>query len=106
MGKQVVMLTGDNASAAKAVADELGIDFEAEVLPDTKYKAVTNLQSLGKKVMMVGDGVNDALAIKEADLGIAMGNATEVAREAADYTLPFTNEQDGLADFIERYLLV
>lgn len=87
MGKQVVMLTGDNASAAKAVADELGIDFEAEVLPDTKYEAVTNLQSMGKKVMMVGDGVNDAPALSAADVGVAIGAGTDIAIDSADAVL-------------------
>ena len=87
MGKQIVMLTGDNASAAKAVADELGIDFEAEVLPDTKYQAVVRLKNEGKKVMMVGDGVNDAPALSAADVGVAIGAGTDIAIDSADVVL-------------------
>lgn len=87
MGNQVVMLTGDNASSAKAVADELGIDYEAEVLPDTKYQAVVRLKSEGKNVMMVGDGVNDAPALTAADVGVAIGAGTDIAIDSADVVL-------------------
>ena len=79
MGKQVVMLTGDNESAAKSVADELGIEYKAEVLPNTKYEVASELQSRGKKVMMVGDGVNDAPALTKADVGAAIGAGTDIA---------------------------
>lgn len=87
MGKQVVMLTGDNESAAKSVADELGIEYKAEVLPNTKYEVVSELQSEGKKVMMVGDGVNDAPALTKADVGAAIGAGTDIAIDSADVVL-------------------
>ena len=87
MGKQVVMLTGDNESAAKSVADELGIEYKAEVLPNTKYEVVSELQSQGKKVMMVGDGVNDAPALTKADVGVAIGAGTDIAIDSADVVL-------------------
>lgn len=87
MGKQVVMLTGDNESAAKSVADELGIEYKAEVLPNTKYEVVSELQSRGKKVMMVGDGVNDAPALTKADVGAAIGAGTDIAIDSADVVL-------------------
>lgn len=87
MGKQIVMLTGDNASAAKEVADELGIEYEAEVLPNTKYEAVNKLKAEGKNVMMVGDGVNDAPALSAADIGAAIGAGTDIAIDSADVVL-------------------
>lgn len=87
MGKQVVMLTGDNESAAQSVADELGIEYKAEVLPNTKYEVVSKLQSEGKKVMMVGDGVNDAPALTKADVGAAIGAGTDIAIDSADVVL-------------------
>ena len=84
----IVMLTGDNATTAQAVADELGIDeVEAGVLPDGKGQIVRDLRNRGRVVAMAGDGVNDAPALAEADVGIAMGTGTDVAIESAGVTL-------------------
>ena len=87
-GVKVMMLTGDSRSTATAVARKLGIDdVEAEVLPDQKRHVVQRLKTASRKVAMAGDGVNDAPALAEAHVGIAMGTGTDVAVESAGVTL-------------------
>ena len=95
MNVQVAMLTGDSKDVAKAVADELGIKlYFAEVLPEHKDEKVIELQKQGKKVAMVGDGVNDAPALTRADVGIAIGSGTDVAVESAGIILVKSNPLD------------
>ena len=87
-GLKVIMLTGDNEYTAKAIADEVGIDgFQADCLPEDKYNKVVELQQQGHIVAMAGDGINDAPALTQANIGIAMGTGTDIAMQSAEVTL-------------------
>ena len=101
-GIKTWMLTGDNEKTAKQVSEELGLDgYFAEVLPDQKQEKIKELQSEGRYVAMTGDGVNDAPALAQADVGIAIGSGTDVAAETADIILVNSNPEDvvSLIDF-------
>ncbi|PLW96115.1 MAG: copper-translocating P-type ATPase [Marinilabiliales bacterium] len=88
MDVKVHMLTGDNKFTAKAVADELGLDgYQADCLPDDKYNNIKELQEQGHVVAMAGDGINDAPALEQANVGIAMGTGTDIAMQSAEITL-------------------
>ena len=100
MGVKVAMLTGDNEEVAKSIADELKIDtYFANVLPEDKYRHIKNLQAEGNVVLMVGDGVNDAPALTQANAGVAIGAGTDVAVEAGDVVL-MNNDPSDIARLI------
>ncbi|WP_282166490.1 heavy metal translocating P-type ATPase [Shewanella japonica] len=100
-GIRVVMLTGDNKHTAKAVADKTHVDaYYAELMPDAKLDWIRQLQAQGKVIAMVGDGINDAPALAQSDVGFAIGGGTDVAIESADITL-MRNSLHGISDVIE-----
>ena len=101
MGLEVVMLTGDNLKSAQVIQKKLSIQSViAEVLPHEKEQEIRKLQAQGKKVAMVGDGINDAPALMRADLGIAIGAGTDIAMESADVVL-ISNELSGVSSFLQ-----
>lgn len=88
MGKKIIMLTGDNEKTAEAIADEIGVDETlAGLLPQDKNKEIEKIQKTGKKVLMIGDGINDAPSLAKADIGMAIGHGTDVAIESSDVVL-------------------
>ena len=88
MGLDVIMLTGDNKYSADSIADEVGIEkVVANIKPDQKAQEIKNLQEDGKIVAMLGDGINDAAALSQADVGLAMGAGSDIALDAADFVL-------------------
>ncbi|PWZ79932.1 heavy metal translocating P-type ATPase [Staphylococcus pseudintermedius] len=98
----LVMLSGDSKQTAQAIGRELGFTrVIAEVKPDEKSKVVTELQNEGKRVMMVGDGINDAPALMKSDIGVAMGSGSDIALESADIAL-VRNHLDGIADALQH----
>nr|WP_307775880.1 heavy metal translocating P-type ATPase [uncultured Cetobacterium sp.] len=95
IGIEVIMLTGDNEKTAKAIAKEVGVDkVIAEVSPEGKYEEIIKLQNIGKKVAMVGDGINDSPALTQADIGIAVGSGTDIAMESSDIVLMSKDVKD------------
>jgi len=107
-GKKVIMMTGDNERSAQAIARKVGIDdVMAKVLPAQKLQRIKELQGQGKKVAMVGDGINDAPALTQADVGIAIGSGTDIAMEAGDVVLMKDDIRDVLTAFsLSKYTML